>query len=156
MKGHYEAGVALGLIVDDVDGEIARRTENRTMAIKTIGKALDAFSGLMFGSVISAIVIVCFVESPAAAVFAAFLILIGALRLAYFDYFGLDDHGYSTGRPPFYALPALAAVLLVDHMLGRLSSVSSLLPSLYRYHCSTSRHSRSKPRALLCMCSPSA
>ncbi|MCA1415485.1 CDP-alcohol phosphatidyltransferase family protein [Bradyrhizobium sp. NBAIM20] len=51
-RGHQEAGVALGLwaiIADDVDGEIARRTKNRTMATKAIGKALDAFPDLIFG-----------------------------------------------------------------------------------------------------------
>ncbi|UFW51350.1 MULTISPECIES: CDP-alcohol phosphatidyltransferase family protein [Bradyrhizobium] len=123
VKGQYEAGVALGLwaiILDDVDGEIARRTKNRTMATKTIGKALDAFSDLLFGSVIPAIVVASFMEFPASAVFTAFVMLIGALRLAYFDCFGLDERGRSTGLPLSYALPILAAILLVDHTIAPL------------------------------------
>ncbi|MEK9281026.1 CDP-alcohol phosphatidyltransferase family protein [Bradyrhizobium sp. ISRA442] len=133
VKGHYEAGVALGLwavIADDVDGEIARRTKNRTMATKSIGKALDAFSDLMFGSVIPAIVIASFIESPASAMFTAFLILIGALRLAYFDYFGLDDRGYSTGLPLSYALPVLAAILIIDHTIAPLE-LGVILPAVF-------------------------
>ncbi|MCK1542191.1 hypothetical protein IVB12_09460 [Bradyrhizobium sp. 179] len=50
MKGHYEAGVALGLwaiVGDDANGQITRRTKDRTVATKSIGKALDAFSDLM-------------------------------------------------------------------------------------------------------------
>ncbi|MBB4423790.1 CDP-diacylglycerol--serine O-phosphatidyltransferase [Bradyrhizobium sp. CIR48] len=133
VKGHYEAGVVLGLcaiIADDVDGEIARRTKNRTMATKAIGKALDAFSDLIFGSVIPAIVIASFIESPASAVFTAFLLLIGAVRLAYFAHFGLDDHGYSTGLPLSHALPALAAILLVDHTIAPLE-LGVVLPAVF-------------------------
>ncbi|WP_128932085.1 CDP-alcohol phosphatidyltransferase family protein [Bradyrhizobium zhanjiangense] len=133
VKGHYEAGVALGLwaiIADDVDGEIARRTRNRTLATKAIGRALDALSDLMFGSVIPAIVIASFIESPASAVFTAFLTLIGALRLAYFDYFGLDDRGYSTGLPLSYALPVIAAILLVDHTIAPLA-LHVVLPAVF-------------------------
>ncbi|RXH36620.1 hypothetical protein XH99_06495 [Bradyrhizobium nanningense] len=132
-RGHYEAGIALGLwaiIADDVDGEIARRTVDRTMATKAIGKALDAFSDLIFGSVIPAIVIASFVESPASPVFTAFLLLIGALRLAYFDYFGMDDRGYSTGLPLSYALPVLAAILLVDHTIAALE-LAVVLPVVF-------------------------
>jgi len=123
------------------------------MATKTIGKALDAFSGLIFGSVVPAIVIASFIDSPASAVFTAFLLLIGALRLAYFDYFGLDDRGYSTGLPLSYALPVLAAVLLVDHTIAPLELGVALPPVLVPL---SLLRSRSKPQALLCMCSPSA
>ncbi|WGD51030.1 CDP-alcohol phosphatidyltransferase family protein [Bradyrhizobium sp. CB1650] len=133
VRGHYEAGIALGLwaiVADDVDGEIARRTKRRTMATKAIGKALDAFSDLIFGSVIPAIVIASFINSPASAVFTAFLLLIGALRLAYFDYFGLDDRGYSTGLPLSYALPVLAAILLVDHTIAPLE-LGLVLPAVF-------------------------
>ncbi|UVO35664.1 CDP-alcohol phosphatidyltransferase family protein [Bradyrhizobium arachidis] len=133
LKGHYEAGVALGLwaiIADDVDGEIARRTKNRTVATRTIGKALDAFSDLLFGSVIPAIVIASFIELPASAVFTAFLMLIGALRLAYFDHFGLDHRGYSTGLPLSYGLPVLAAILLVDHTIAPLE-LGVVLPAVF-------------------------
>ncbi|MGY3473634.1 CDP-alcohol phosphatidyltransferase family protein [Bradyrhizobium ottawaense] len=133
VKGHYEAGVALGLwatIADDVDGEIARHTKGRTVATKAIGKALDGFSDLLFGSVIPAIVIASFIESPASAVFTAFLILIGAVRLAYFGHFGLDDRGYSTGLPLSYALPVLAAILLVDHTIAPLE-LGVVLPAVF-------------------------
>ncbi|SFN77008.1 CDP-diacylglycerol---serine O-phosphatidyltransferase [Bradyrhizobium sp. Rc3b] len=133
VKGHYKAGVALGLwaiIADDVDGEIARRTKNRTAATKAIGKALDAFSDLIFGSIIPAIVIASFISSPASAVFTALLLLIGALRLAYFDYFGLDHRGYSTGLPLSYALPVLAAILLVDHNIAPLE-LGIVLPAVF-------------------------
>ncbi|MDA9445821.1 hypothetical protein XI01_03605 [Bradyrhizobium sp. CCBAU 21360] len=133
VRGHYEAGIALGLwaiVADDVDGEIARRTKHRTMATRAIGKALDAFSDLIFGSVIPATVIASFIDSPACSVFTAFLLLIGALRLAYFDYFGLDDRGYSTGLPLSYALPVLAAILLVDQTIAPLE-LSVVLPAVF-------------------------
>ncbi|WP_027575582.1 CDP-alcohol phosphatidyltransferase family protein [Bradyrhizobium sp. WSM1743] len=133
VRGHYEAGIALGLwaiVADDVDGEIARSTKHRTMATKAIGKALDAFSDLIFGSVIPAIIIASFIDSPASAVFTAFLLLIGALRLAYFDYFGLDDRGYSTGLPLSYALPVLAAILLLDHTIAPLE-LGVVLPAVF-------------------------
>ncbi|UQR61432.1 CDP-alcohol phosphatidyltransferase family protein [Bradyrhizobium sp. C-145] len=133
VEGHYEAGVSLGLwaiIADDVDGEIARRTKNHTMVTKAIGKALDAFSDLIFGSVIPAIVIASFIELPASAAFTAFLILIGAVRVAYFDHFGLDDRGYSTGLPLSYALPVLAAILLVDHTIAPLE-LGVVLPFIF-------------------------
>ncbi|WGR73032.1 MULTISPECIES: CDP-alcohol phosphatidyltransferase family protein [unclassified Bradyrhizobium] len=132
-KGRYEAGVALGLwaiIADDVDGEIARRTKNRTMATKAVGKALDAFSDLIFGSVIPSIVVASFMESPASPIFTALLLLIGALRLAYFDHFGLDDRGYSTGLPLSYALPVLAAILLIDHTIAPLE-LGVVLPAFF-------------------------
>ncbi|MCA1378995.1 CDP-alcohol phosphatidyltransferase family protein [Bradyrhizobium sp. IC4061] len=132
-RGHQEAGVALGLwaiIADDVDGEIARRTKNRTMATKAIGKALDAVPDLIFGSVIPAIVIASFIDLPASAVFTAFMILIGALRLAYFDYFGLDHRGYSTGLPLSYALPVLAAILIVDRTIAPLE-LGVVLPAVF-------------------------
>lgn len=133
VKEQYEMAVALGLwaiIADDVDGEIARRTKGRTMATKAIGKSLDAFSDLLFGSVIPAIVIASFMEFPASAVFTAFVMLIGALRLAYFDYFGLDERGRSTGLPLSYALPMLAAILLVDHTIAPLE-LGVVLPAFF-------------------------
>ncbi|MEY9590818.1 phosphatidylserine synthase [Bradyrhizobium yuanmingense] len=102
VRGYQEAGIALGLraiIADDVYGEIARRTKNRTAATKAIGKALDAFSDLIFGSVIPANCHRIFHRFASICGIQAFVILIGALRLAYFDYFGLDHRGYSTGLP---------------------------------------------------------
>ncbi|WP_439397584.1 CDP-alcohol phosphatidyltransferase family protein [Bradyrhizobium sp. PMVTL-01] len=131
VKGHYEAGVALGLwaiISDDVDGEIARCTKHQTMATKAVCKALDAFSDLVFGSVIPAIVIASFIDPPASLVFTAFLLLIGALRLEYFDYSGLDDRGYRL--PLSYALPVLAAILLVNDTIAPLE-LGIVLPAVF-------------------------
>ncbi|MGY3146373.1 CDP-diacylglycerol--serine O-phosphatidyltransferase [Bradyrhizobium sp. USDA 3397] len=133
VRGNYEAGIALGLwaiIADDVDGAIARRTLNRTMATKAIGKSLDGFSDLMFGSVIPAIVIASVINSPASAVFSAFLLLIGALRLAYFDYFGLSDQDYSTGLPLSYDLPVLAVVFLIHRIVTPLE-LTVILPTIF-------------------------
>ncbi|MBB4263636.1 CDP-alcohol phosphatidyltransferase [Bradyrhizobium sp. CIR3A] len=131
-KGHYAAGVALGLwaiIADDVVGEIARRTKI-AMATKANGKALDGFSELIFGSVTPAIVIAVFSELPVSAVFTALLILIEAVRLAYFDHFGLDDRRYSTGLPLSFDLPVLAAILLIDHTLAPLE-LGVVLPFVF-------------------------
>lgn len=133
VRGNYEAGIALGLwaiIVDDVDGAIARRAMNRTTATKAIGKSLDGFSDLIFGSVIPAIVIASVINSAASGMFAAYLLLIGALRLAYFGYFGLSDQGYSTGLPLSYDLPVLAVTFLIHRIVAPLE-LSVVLPAIF-------------------------
>ncbi len=116
LNNQYEFAVAVALwaiVADDIDGEIARRSSGGAVDTKAIGKSLDGFSDLIFGSVIPAIIICSAIENAfLSTCFGAFLLLVGSLRLNYFDHFGLNTEGYSTGLPLSYDLPILAFILI--------------------------------------------
>jgi CDP-diacylglycerol--serine O-phosphatidyltransferase len=121
LNNQYEFAVAVALwaiVADDIDGEIARRSSGGAVDTKAIGKSPDGFSDLIFGSVIPAIIICSAIENAfLSTCFGAFLLLVGSLRLNYFDHFGLNTEGYSTGLPLSYDLPILAFILIIHRFV---------------------------------------
>ncbi|MDX0469413.1 CDP-alcohol phosphatidyltransferase [Sinorhizobium medicae] len=133
-NGRSFEGVALALwaiLADDIDGEIARRMRNRSSAMKAIGQSLDGFSDLVFGSVIPALIISALIAAPFwSSAMGAYLLLIGALRLSYFDHYGLSEDGQSTGLPVSYDLPLIGIVFLFHSLVVPLS-LSLVLPAIF-------------------------
>lgn len=124
-----ELSVAVGLwamLADQLDGVVAKRTSGRANEVARIGKSLDGFGDLIYGAVIPAAVIMVLGSGslPATAV-GVLLITIGAVRLSYFNLYGLSGGRFS-GVPLSYDIQLLALVLLVRP----LAPASAFLPSV--------------------------
>jgi CDP-diacylglycerol---serine O-phosphatidyltransferase len=114
--GHLELGLAIvlwALLADHLDGIVAGRTRNRMPEKGQIGKQLDSFTDLISDAVFPVLLIVELNDrSPLSMTLGAILLLAGALRLSYFNSFGLSGNRF-IGVPLSYDLPALAILFLL-------------------------------------------
>lgn len=115
ISGRLELAVAIALwsmLADQLDGVVAKRTKNRSAEVAKIGKSLDGFGDIIYGAVIPAAVIMALSGGQLfSALVGVFLIFVGALRLSYFNSFGLSA-GHFTGIPLSYDVPLLAVFFI--------------------------------------------
>lgn len=115
LSGHLELGLAAvvwALLADHLDGIVAGRLRNRDPVKGKIGKQLDSFTDLVSDAVFPALLIMQLNErSVASLVLAMIVLLAGALRLSYFNSFGLTN-GRFIGVPLSYDIPVLAVLFV--------------------------------------------
>lgn len=116
MGGHPEWAVAIvlwALLADHLDGVVAVRTPGRAPETGKVGKNLDSLADLISAGIFPAVVALEINDNSWPALLCAgALVLASALRLAYFNVFGLAD-GRFVGVPTTYALPLLAVLFLL-------------------------------------------
>jgi CDP-diacylglycerol--serine O-phosphatidyltransferase len=116
LSGHFELGLAAvlwALLADHLDGIVAARTRNRDPDKGKIGKQLDSFTDLLSDAVFPAVLVIELNQhSPASLAIAIVLLGAGALRLSYFNAFGLTG-GCFVGVPLSYDLPLLALLFVL-------------------------------------------
>lgn len=108
------AAVLWAMLADQLDGVVAKRTPSRSAEVAAFGKALDGFADLIYGAAFPAIVIMK-VSGPSSLSFvtSTALLLAGAIRLSYFDAFGLSADGRFMGLPLSYDVPLLALAFVL-------------------------------------------
>ena len=115
LSGHLELGIAAvvwALLADHLDGIVAGRMRNRDPANGKIGKQLDSFTDLVSDAVFPAILVMELNQrSPVSLAIAVILLIAGALRLSYFNSFGLAN-GRFVGVPLSYDIPLLALLFV--------------------------------------------
>ncbi len=120
ITGHAEWGVAVvlwALLADHLDGVVAARTINRAPETGKVGKSLDSLADLVSAGVFPAVLMLELNSASwLAIVCAALLVVASALRLSYFNTFGLSD-GRFIGVPTTYALPLLAVLFLLKPLM---------------------------------------
>jgi CDP-diacylglycerol--serine O-phosphatidyltransferase len=119
-SGRTELAVAVvlwALLADHLDGVVAARTQGRSPETGKIGKSLDSLADLVSAAVFPAVVLV---QVSAGSLMSAFvgsiLVVASALRLSYFNTFGLSD-GQFVGVPTTYAVPLTAVLFLARPLL---------------------------------------
>jgi CDP-diacylglycerol---serine O-phosphatidyltransferase len=117
LSGHVTIAVAVALwamLADQFDGIVASRTTGRDVDTARMGKSLDGFSDIIYGAVVPAVCLVVLGNGAILSIVASVaLIFAGAVRLSYFNNFGLSDSGRFLGVPLSYDVPLLATLLLV-------------------------------------------
>lgn len=135
------ASALWALIADHIDGIVAARTRNRLQHAGAIGKQLDSFTDFISDSVFPALLVLQLNEASLVSLaLAGLLLLAGALRLSYFNTFGLSGGKHFTGVPLSYDLPALALLFLFRPWISPevfLILVNSVLLILAGLHVST-------------------
>lgn len=123
-RGEY-AGAAISLIgavvFDIIDGPVAKRTPGRTAAQGAFGASLDSLADMASAGVALGVVILSYGQFRVGYVLVAVLIAAAtALRLSYFNVFGLGDDtgGAYTGLPTDLAILGFVALMLLDVPLG--------------------------------------
>jgi CDP-diacylglycerol--serine O-phosphatidyltransferase len=150
LCGRLELGLAIvlwALLADHLDGMVAKRTRNRSPDKAKIGKQLDSFTDLV-SDVVFPIILVVQLNHPQPVVLAlaVLLLIAGALRLSYFNSFGLSE-GRFVGVPLSYDLPVLALLFLMRPALPPASFaavVDVTLLALAALHVSTVRVPRTR------------
>lgn len=116
LLGHLELGIAAvlwALLADHLDGIVAGRTLGRDPDKGKIGKQLDSFTDLVSDAVFPALLVIQLNHGSAASLgLAAILLSAGALRLSYFNSFGLSG-GRFVGVPLSYDIPLLALLFVL-------------------------------------------
>lgn len=129
IAGHPELGVATvlwALLADHLDGVVAARTKDRAPETAKVGKSLDSLADLVSAGVFPAVVVLQVgAASWSALICAAVLVLASALRLSYFNAFGLSN-GRFIGVPTTYAMPLVAVLFLLRPLLPAATFVDLL------------------------------
>jgi CDP-diacylglycerol--serine O-phosphatidyltransferase len=133
LSGHPELGVAMALwalLADHLDGVVAVRTKGRAPETGKVGKSLDSLADLVSAGILPAVIVLQVGEaSPFALAAAIVLVLASALRLSYFNAFGMPD-GRFIGVPTTYAVPLLAILFLIRPWITEASFPTLLCTAL--------------------------
>ena len=123
IRGVFPAamiGILWAVVFDWFDGAIARRITDRTLQQRAVGAQLDSLIDVVSFAVCPAIVLLSYGQYSPWFVPGAFAILsAGALRLSYFNVFGLADESTYTGLAIDNNGLVLAFVFLLDGLVGR-------------------------------------
>ncbi|MDX8450237.1 CDP-alcohol phosphatidyltransferase family protein [Mesorhizobium captivum] len=117
LNGRVELGTALMLwmwFLDHWDGHIARKTkDSRRPGAADFGKCFDGFGDFMHGVMFPSIVVVLVGRGAILSLGAILaLIMAGAIRLSYFENFGLTSDAKFSGIPVSYDTPLVAILLM--------------------------------------------
>ncbi|MDQ0424648.1 CDP-alcohol phosphatidyltransferase family protein [Cellulomonas iranensis] len=114
VTGSFALAAALGVlavVLDCVDGPVARRTRERPAYMSRVGTELDSLADVVCSGVGPAVLVAAVASwHPGALAAAVVVVVASTVRLAYFNAFGLAD-GAFTGLPVFYSPFVLGAVL---------------------------------------------
>ncbi|MBV9563484.1 MAG: CDP-alcohol phosphatidyltransferase family protein [Bradyrhizobium sp.] len=121
LTGRPELGIAAALgafLADHVDGVVAKRTAGRSQHTREIGRNLDSLADLVCECLFPGLILLVVNDYALSSLaIATASIIVGALRLSYYNTFGARD-GYFVGVPVTYVVPALATVFLLSPLLG--------------------------------------
>ena len=123
MRGAH-AGAAISLVgavvLDIIDGPVAKRTPGRTGEQGAFGANLDSLADMVSAGAALGVVILSYGHFRAAYVpVAALLAAATAMRLSFFNVHGLDAaSGTYTGLPTDLAIIGFVALMLLDGPLG--------------------------------------
>jgi CDP-diacylglycerol--serine O-phosphatidyltransferase len=116
-----ELGVAAVLwvfLIDHFDGVVAQRTPHRRRDAYQIGRHLDSLTDLASDCIFPALVLVMVSEyRPFSVIVALALVVIGALRLSFYNTFGAPG-GHYVGVPVTYTTPTIAALFMFRPLLA--------------------------------------
>jgi len=129
LSGQPELGVAIvlwALLADHLDGVVAARTKGRAPETGKVGKSLDSLADLVSAGVFPAVVLMTISGGAAlAVVVSAVFLLASALRLSYFNAYGLTG-GRFIGVPTTYAVPLTAVLFLLKPLIP-----AEIFPALF-------------------------
>jgi CDP-diacylglycerol--serine O-phosphatidyltransferase len=109
----------IALMIDHIDGPVARRLRNRGSLEKKMGAALDSFADIFSaGALPAALILTATASNFLGTVTAAALVLACATRLSYFSIVGLDGEKRFTGLPVTYTVPAVGLAFVASAHLG--------------------------------------
>jgi len=122
LAGNFPAAMIAMLwavLFDWYDGAVARRTPGRSNFLKSFGAKLDSLADIVSLAVCPAIVLLSYGDfSPWFFPGALAIVMAGAIRLAYFDTFGVDKDGTIAGLSLDITPLTVALVFLLDNILN--------------------------------------
>ncbi len=122
VRGNFPAAMIAMLWVvlfDVLDGSVARRTHGRTDDFRAFGGQLDSLADMVCSAVCPAVVLLCYGQfSPWFLPGALMLTAAGAVRLSYFNVFGLEDDSTFLGLSLDNNSIVVPLVFLLDGMLS--------------------------------------
>lgn len=131
LRGSFHlAGVLLigAYLADLLDGPVARRATARTSGMGRFGANLDSLADLIGCGVCPGIVLLAYSGGDPWLLGGSLTLLASAaMRLAYFNTYGLDDSGGYTGIPTDYVILFFAGLLLLEGRVPHAAYTSMLL-----------------------------
>ena len=121
LKNFSAAMIAIlwAVLFDWYDGPVAKRMSGRSAAMKRFGGRLDSLADIVSMAVFPAVVLLSYGDFggwylPGA----CWMVMAGAVRLAYFDMFGVDSDGSIAGLSLDIAPLLIALLFLLGRFLG--------------------------------------
>jgi phosphatidylserine synthase len=122
IKGSFEAAMIAmlwAILFDWIDGPVARRTKDRGKELGDFGAALDSLVDIVSFCVVPAMVLLSYGEfSPWFLPGAVTLMAAGAVRLSYFNVFGLEGGSTYVGLTLDINSFAFTLVFLFERLVG--------------------------------------
>ena len=122
LVGNFPAAIVAMLwavLFDWYDGTVARRIPGRSSLLKSFGAKMDSLVDIVSLAVCPAIILLSYGDfSPWFFPGALAIVMAGAVRLAYFDTFGVDKDGTIAGLSLDITPLAVALVFLLDSILN--------------------------------------
>jgi CDP-diacylglycerol--serine O-phosphatidyltransferase len=130
LRGNISLAIVLlvwAVMLDHIDGWVARRSRNRPEEYGHFGGDLDSLTDFVSAAV-APWLIVAYLNGTGQLTFACGLVLFLAagLRVAYFNNFGLKNDGRFYGLPLTYNVPITGLILVLDRYFPGVSAASVL------------------------------
>jgi len=135
LLGQVQIAVVLlmwAVMLDHMDGWLARRSVNRPLEYSKIGGDLDSLTDMVSGAVAPGLIAMTVAShSMLAAAAALCLNVAGAIRISYFNNFGLNQTGKFYGVPMTYTVPVVAACFMIEVFFPSISAKVTLPLALF-------------------------
>lgn len=114
------AAALWAFFIDHIDGIVAHRTRDRAQETAQIGRHLDSLTDLAGACILPAVILMSLnAYSVLSLAIGTALVVIGALRLAYYEAVR-SPGGYFVGVPVLYTAPVMAIVVLLEPLFEEL------------------------------------
>ncbi|MEX3693729.1 CDP-alcohol phosphatidyltransferase family protein [Paraburkholderia sp. BR14263] len=131
VNSHFD--VAIGVVIwavmlDHLDGWVARRMKNRPREYALVGGDMDSATDMVSAGIVPGLIALQLAHGSTLSLVSSVLIALAAcLRLAYFNNFGLTETGRFYGVPMTYTVP-ITGLFFVIAKFWKSFSVAEVLP----------------------------
>jgi len=130
LAGNIPLAIVLlmwAVVLDHIDGWVARRSRGRAVEYSHFGGDLDSLTDFVSAAVATWLIAMHLTGNAPLATVAGFMLMFAAaLRVAYFNNFGLRDDGRFYGLPLTYDVPVTGFVLVLDRWLPGVEAAAIL------------------------------
>ncbi|AXU94727.1 hypothetical protein CI789_05460 [Erwinia persicina] len=107
------------VMLDHIDGWLARRTKNRKKEFALVGGDMDSATDMVSASIVPGMMTLIISQGTLISLVGSIMLAISAcLRVGYFNNFGLTDSGKFYGVPLTYTVPVIVLTFIINKFVS--------------------------------------
>lgn len=107
------------VMVDHIDGWLARRTKNRKKEFALVGGDMDSATDMVSASIVPGMMTLIISQGTLISLVGSIMLAISAcLRVGYFNNFGLTESGKFYGVPLTYTVPVIVLTFIINKFVS--------------------------------------